>query len=252
MTSRNTTWEAAVLEVLREAPDPLHYTEIAQRILERGFETRTANPQAIANKTLRDLMSARGGRRVQAIDNQRGWYALAEKAQKFNSEIRDEEAAADDSEIIKIAAFGLFWQRDLVNWDTGKTLYGQQSKDAIAVDFADQDGLYFLHDGRREVMYIGKTFTPTARYGLLTRLKSHHDDPRKTVYWDSFSWFGFKPVSEDGQLQQPPENATFKSVVSLIEAIFIETLLPRLNQQSGEGMAQAREDGLYFQSAAQR
>ena len=251
MTTQIRNWEEAVLTVLNEAQEPLHYTEIAQRVLKRGFETRTANPQAVANKTLRGLMSARGRRRVEAIENQRGWYALASVANNLNQKIRDEEAAEDDSEIIKIAAFGLFWQRDLVDWDTGKTLFGQQSKDAVKVDFADQDGLYFLHDGRREVMYIGKTFTPTARYGLFNRLKSHHDDPRKTVYWDSFSWFGFKPVSEDGQLQRTPENATFKSVVSLIEAIFIETLLPRLNQQSGEGMAQAREDGLYFQATSQ-
>lgn len=246
MTTQNLSWKDAVLKVLRDAGEPLHYTAIAEQIIEQGLlKTKTATPHASVNGNLQRLIRERGKDRVVAIEGQRGWYAMADVAQKFMTE----EGAADDSGMMKVAAFGLFWRRDLVDWNSGSKLIGQQSEDAGEVDFADQDGVYFLHDGR-EVMYVGKTVTPTAKYGLYNRLKHHHNDPRKTVYWDSFSWFGFKPVSEDGQLGLPPENAEFKSVVDLIEAIFIETLLPRLNQNSGEGMNQARDGGMYFQFPA--
>ncbi len=246
MTTQNMSWRAAVLQVLRKAGEPLHYTEIARRIMDQKLvKTRTATPHASVSAILTRLTGEKGRDRVVAIEGQRGWYAMADVAQKLKAE----EGAADDSGMIKVAAFGLFWRRDLVDWSSGSKLIGQQSQDTEGVDFADQDGVYFLHDGR-EVMYVGKTVTPTAKYGLYNRLKHHHNDPRKTVYWDNFSWFGFKPVSDDGQLGQSPENAKFESVVDLIEAIFIETLLPRLNQNSGEGMNQARDGGMYFQFPA--
>ena len=251
MTSRNLTWNEAVLEVLREVQEPLHHTEIARRIIEQGLKEPIATANSVTVAACRDLRSASGRNGVRPIESQRGWYALEPVANALNRKIIADEAAASGSGILKIEAFGLLWRRDLVNWDTGQNLYGQQNKDAVVVDFADLDGVYFLHDSRREVMYVGKTYTPVSNYGLFTRLKGHNDDPRKTVFWDSFSWFGFKPVSEDGRLLQTPENATFESVIGLIEAIFIETLLPRLNQQSGEGMVQAREDGLYFQATSQ-
>ena len=246
MSTENLPWRSAVLKVLADAGGPLHYTEVEQRIMEQGLRPQIANSQATTNSTLRDLMSASGGNGVREVYNQKGVYALASVASALNRKLREEEAATQNSGIIKIEAFGLFWRRDLVNWASGQRLLGQQSKDSIVVDFADQDGVYILHDGR-EVMYVGKTYTPTSNYGLYRRLQDHNDDPRKTVYWDCFTWFGFKPVAEDGRLQEPSQNATLESVIGVIEAIFIETLLPRLNQQSGEGMQQAREDGLYFQ-----
>ena len=249
MSTQNLSWTAAVLQVLRETNGPLHYTEVERRIMEQGLRPKIANSQATTNGTLRSLMSASGRNGVREIYNQKGVYALESVARELNPKLRDEEAAAQNSGIIKIEAFGLFWRRELVDWESGLRLLGQQSKESIAVDFADQDGIYVLHDGR-EVMYVGKTYTPTSNYGLYRRLKDHNDDPRKTVYWDGFSWFGFKPVAEDGLLREASNNATLESVIDVIEAIFIETLLPRLNQQSGEGMQQAREDGLYFQSVA--
>lgn len=246
MTRPNFSWREAVLKVLREADGPLHYTEVERRIMDRELRPRIANSQAATNGAIRELLSRSGQNGTREIYNQKGWYALASVGDHINQKLREEELAASSSGTIRVEAFGLFWQRNLIDWDAGPYLLGQQSKYAIEVDFADQDGLYILHDGR-EVMYVGKTFTPTADYGLYRRLKDHHEDPRKTVYWDAFSWFGFKPLAADGRLLPAAEHATLESVIDVIEAVFIETLLPRLNQQSGEGMQQAREDGLYFQ-----
>ena len=246
MTTQTMTWRDAILKVLRVADEPLHYVEIARRIIEQGLvKTRTATPNASVASNLTRLTGVTGKNRVVSIDGQPGWYAMPDVVEKLKAG----GPAADDNDMIKVAAFGLFWRRDWVDWNSGSKLIGRQSEDAGEVDFADQDGVYFLHDGR-EVMYVGKTVTPTAKNGLYNRLKHHHNDPRKTVYWDSFSWFGFRRVSDEGKLDPSPTNANFESVVDLIEAIFIETLLPRLNQNSGEGMNQARQDGMYFQFPA--
>ena len=246
MSTQNSSWRDAVLKVLREANAPLHYTDVAQRVVEQKLlNTKAANPNATANKTLRGLISEPRKDRVLPIAGQRGWYATVDVAEAAAAK----EEAADNSGVIRVAAYGLFWRRDLVDWISRRELMGQQIKGTDGVDFADQDGVYFLHEGR-DVMYVGKTVTPSSPYGLYNRLRHHHEDPRKTVYWDNFSWFGFRAVSDDGTLGQTPENANFESVVDLIEAIFIETLLPRLNQNSGEGMSQAREDGMYFQVPA--
>lgn len=250
MTSQNMSWQDAVLKVLRDANQPMHYRDIADQIMDREYRSPVANPHNITNNALGQLLKVSGNSKdaVRKIEGEQGMYALRSVAKQINESMRAESEAAKSKGIIKTEAFGLYWDRSAVNWESGSnSLLGQQSKGAQTVDFADQDGIYMLHDDR-DIMYVGKTYTPDKEnYGLYRRLKAHNDDPRKTVYWNTFSWFGFRPVSEDGQLLQASSNATVESVINVIEAIFIEVLLPRLNQQSGTGMGDAREDGLYLQ-----
>ena len=112
------------------------------------------------------------------------------------------------------------------------------------VNFADQDGIYILHNGN-EVAYVGQSYTPTTETaGLYSRLRNHHNDKRKSDRWESFSWFGFRPVNEDGQLLPAEGSATTKEVINLIEGILIEGLMPRLNMRRGEG-SKAWEPNLY-------
>ena len=120
MSTENLPWRSAVLKVLADAGGPLHYTEVEQRIMEQGLRPQIANSQATTNSTLRDLMSASGGNGVREVYNQKGVYALASVASALNRKLREEEAATQNSGIIKIEAFGLFWRRDLVNWASGQ------------------------------------------------------------------------------------------------------------------------------------
>ena len=251
MSTQELSWQDAVLQVLRENGGAMHYTAIADEIIAKQLRPPIPSSQAATNQALRALLNVdgRSPRAVREIEGNKGTYALRTFAVAVNNRARAEELEAQSKGLIKIEAFGLYWRRDVVNWQSGgNRLLGRQNRGAQTVDFADQDGIYLLHDGR-DIMYVGQTYTPDANYGLYSRLRAHDDDPRKTVYWDAFSWFGFRPVAENGSLLPPSNTATVGSVINVIEAMFIEALLPRLNQQSGQGMDQARSDGLYIQVA---
>jgi repressor of nif and glnA expression len=40
---RNMTWRNATLKVLRDAKKPMHYADIAQAIIDRGYRERRSN-----------------------------------------------------------------------------------------------------------------------------------------------------------------------------------------------------------------
>ena len=58
------------------------------------------------------------------------------------------------------------------------------------MDMARQTGIYILHE-RERVVYVGKTETS----GLIERLKDHKKG-KKWERWDSFSWYGLRPVNK--------------------------------------------------------
>ena len=245
MTTENLTWDQAVLRVLEEARIPLHYTDVGSRVAQQQLTKSVgANPAAGAMTTLRTLVK---GKRV--VQTERGVYALPEVAH----DVAVAEAAAEDEanvgDRLIVNAYGLYWSRSLVNWDPPAT--NSQAKllgDAGAglVNFADQDGIYLLHSGS-EIMYVGQSYTPqNGTAGLYNRLRNHHNDNRKSDRWDAFSWFGFRPVSDELTLGPTPENATTKDVIDLIEGILIEGIMPRLNMRRGEG-SKAWEPNLYYQ-----
>ena len=248
MTTQGTlTWDNAVLHVLGEADAPLHYTEVGARVAQQGL-TRSvgANPAAGAMSALRNLLK---DAKVVAVVGQRGVYALPAIAQKVAAAAEAQEVAETSPDRLIVNAYGLYWSRSLVNWDAAATSNDARllgSAGGNPVDFADQDGIYLLHNGN-EITYVGQSYTPnTEAAGLYSRLLSHHKDSRKSDRWDTFSWFGFRPVDDNGQLLQTPETATIRDVIDLLEGIFIEGLMPRLNMRRGDG-AKAWESNLYSQ-----
>lgn len=253
-TSREMSWQDAILAVLNEADEPLDYNDITRQIGERGLRSLTgATPATTVNRFLGSLIAehkvARTGR---------GLYALPETAQRSDAEEAAEateaEAAVADPSQLTVKAYGLHWDRNLVDWNpTRGQLWGQQDDQYSPINFADQDGVYLLHSWN-EIVYVGQTFTRRGDAGLYNRLRYHHTDrdKRKSDRWDTFSWFGFKPVDENGNLLEAPPNANLASVIDVVEAMFIEALMPRLNMQTGRGSRALRETGLYFQSSFQR
>jgi hypothetical protein len=100
-------------------------------------------------------------------------------------------------------AYGLFWQRDEINWNPGKgvrphspegrRLLGRRnanSQKLRCADFWDQKGIYILH-GHFGAYYVGLTFQGDMTLGrrLLQHCENDHWDN-----WDRFSWFGFRQV----------------------------------------------------------
>jgi hypothetical protein len=248
------TWQEAVMQVLSEADQPLDYNEVTRQIGERGYRELTgATPVNTVNRVLGELIAE--GR---AVRTGPGLYAVPSIAERAETALAAEEIAAEeaasDPERLTVKAYGLYWDRRLVDWSPARgQLWGQQDENAIPVNFADQAGIYLLHSWN-EIVYVCQTFRGEDHAGLFGRLKHHHPDrdKRKSDRWDTFSWFGFKPVDDYGRLLRYPENGTLGSVIDVLEAVFIEALMPRLNMQTGRGSRQLRETGLYFQSSFQR
>lgn len=247
MTTGTMTWEQAVLFVLQDAGEPLHYTAVGTRIARQNL-TRSvgANPAAGAMSTLRNLLK---DNRVSNVVGQRGFYALPDIARDVAAVVEAQEVEETTPGRLVVNAYGLYWSRSLVNWEAAPTsssarILGTAGSDPV--NFADQDGIYLLHNGN-EIAYVGQSYTPSSdRAGLYSRLRAHHNDSRKSDRWDSFSWFGFRPVDDNGNLSQVPESANIKDVIDLIEGILIEGIMPRLNMRRGEGV-KAWETNLYNQ-----
>jgi len=96
-----------------------------------------------------------------------------------------------------IKNYGLFWQRDEIDWHPGAgkkgafRLLGRMGlnrPNLRIVDFREQKGIYILY-GDHGPTYVGLTI----RQNLGKRLKDHTEDDHD-AYWSRFSWFGFRRV----------------------------------------------------------
>ena len=242
------TWREAIEQVLRDAAKPLGHHDIAERILEKNLRTTTGRtPANTVHRELGKMIREKHTVDGEVILKTPNGYARTSVARAFT----EEEEEEDPNKPTFINAYGLNWERGSVSWRQALgNLLGYQGRNrpqhADCVDFAGQDGIYLLHHGS-EIVYAGQT-QATDNTGLYRRLRHHNEDPRKRGRWNTFSWFGCRPVNEDtGRLEEAPESFPTGDVITLIETILIESLLPRLNMRSGDLIKQARESRLYFQ-----
>lgn len=131
-----------------------------------------------------------------------------------------------------IKNYGLFWQRNGVEWGRQKvkgTLKGLLAKGKRdgEVDFWEQHGIYALYADYR-LVYIGQT------KDLGVRLRAHTKD-RLAGRWDTFSWFGLRFVKNDNELSVPPKGVgdEIEDILNILEAISCAIAEPPLNLQSG-------------------
>lgn len=230
--ARSIPWKEAIIKVLGESDEPMHYSAISQAIIDQGYRKDVG---ATPSDTVASYLSESRRR-----DNPspfarvgRGMYALAERstAPEEGREQPVDEAAEDAEEMGLINAFGMFWSRDRVLWKTTMPrLLGVQQSGSAEVNFTAQAGVYLLHDGSRPV-YVGRTTEP--RLGL--RLFEHTRD-RLTGRWDRFSWFGVRAVCPEGDLSQMPTSGiAVGTLIATMEALLIEGLEPPQNRRQGDG-----------------
>jgi hypothetical protein len=231
------SWKEAIIKALSEAAEPLHYTEIAEHILSRGYyETDGATPAATVNAQIASSIK-REGERSPFIRVSKGMFALKNSAAlapempappKTSAELKNlAEADVESSESI-IHSLGMYWQRDLVIWRRDPRIYGKQPSAAKAVDFGGQKGIYILYD-HHTVVYVGRCIDRS----LGKRLFEHTID-RLGSRWDRFSWFGLLDVTEQGNLKEMALNTSLASLVATLEALLIETLEPPQNRKRGD------------------
>ena len=226
------TWNDAIEKVLRESPDPLHYKEITKQIYSRGLRSKTGGNTP--DRTVNSILSTNVSKQYHRVA--RGIFTLADKQDIRQEDQNDqglplEENGEQDS---IVSSFGIFWGREEVEWKSLQNLelLGVQREKADPVDFSQQIGLYLLYD-EKEVIYVGRAKTRNSTLGR--RLYDHTKD-RLSVRWNRFSWFGFLPVSENGELGDLQDSYDSDRMIDGIEAILIESFEPRQNRK--------REDGL--------
>jgi hypothetical protein len=225
-------WEDAIKHVLSEADGTLHYAEIAERITSSGLRRNVgATPASTVASYLSTSLRSEG-ENSPYLRVGRGEYTLKKLAVERNAEVvantnvvQQEEGAG------ALGAFGMFWRRDSILW-TGKQLLGRQGAGATNVSFANQIGVYLLHDVAR-VIYVGR-----ADDTLFSRLKAHTTD-RLGGRWDRFSWFGLRSVLDNGELSTTPVPWSQNVVVETMEALLIESLEPPLNRRRGDNFSAA-------------
>ena len=216
MTAYNLSWKDAAIRVLTEAGEPLHYVEIARRILDGGFKsTSGATPADSLNAAIGTSIN-KDGPASPFVRHDAGVYRLRDMAL----------ATVDPTTPGPVAAFGIHWQRDLVQWASRPRLYGRQHANADRVDLADQYGIYLLHDVRGETVYVGQA-------QLLGMRLSQHTRDRHAGRWTYFSWFGIREVNEDGSMADPSGAAAPSRLIDTLESVLIEAIEPRQNRQRG-------------------
>jgi len=130
-----------------------------------------------------------------------------------------------------IGAFGMYWDRNKVNWRSRKLLGVQMSGSKI-IDFSEQIGVYILYDGQRPI-YVGRSES-----SIIERLYSHTKG-KLSSRWNRFSWFGIYSVNANGTLDKEISRKISLSgdgVVKVMEAILIEAMEPPMNRRRGDKM----------------
>jgi|NOAtaT_7_FD_contig_91_1424931_length_3175_multi_2_in_0_out_0_2 hypothetical protein len=232
---RNKPWRDAIVEVLSHYDEGVHYSTIAQDIVDKRLRIDVgATPATTVNTyisgDIKDMQDAsiflRVGKGLYMLRNQSRGSGMKDNQDGDNN--ASGSAAIDGV----IRAFGMYWRRDAIDWaySTPKLL-GVQQRGAKPVDFAKQIGVYMLHDVR-EVVYVGRTTTERLSQRLLD-----HTTNRLSGRWDRFSWFGMLDVNDDSSIVENSfdRSLSVEVVAIALEAILIEGLEPRQNRRRGDG-----------------
>ena len=240
------SWRQAIERVLLEEAKALHYSEISELILSKGYyKTEGATPDSTVNAQITGSIK-HDGEKSPFLKISRGTFALrtskppntiANAASSAialppatpkvlkEAQVSTVEQEPDES---VIRCLGMYWQRDLVIWKNDPRVFGKQQALSKPVDFGAQRGIYILYD-HHTVVYVGRSVDRP----LGKRLYEHTID-RLGSRWNRFSWFGLLNVTDEGKLVETPIKVTLPSLVATLEALLIEALEPPQNRKRGD------------------
>jgi len=238
------SWREAIERVLNEEGRALHYSEISELILSKGYyKTEGATPDATVNAQITTSIKHEGDKSP-FLKVSRGAYAVRAAApkvstlakpsvalppatQKVLQEAQTATVEAEPDESV-LRCLGMYWQRELVVWKNDPRVFGKQQALSKPVDFGAQRGIYILYD-HHTVVYVGRSVDrPMGK-----RLYEHTID-RLGSRWNRFSWFGLLNVTDEGKLVEAPIKVTLPSLIATLEALLIEALEPPQNRKRGD------------------
>ncbi len=232
-------WREAAIEVLKNKPEGMLYTDIAKEIISRKLRTSLgATPSSSVNVAMSDSIRKEADSPFERTGT--GWYrlrsevvaplAVSEQVGASTAPTQEAEELEEKKETTGlINAFGMYWSKDRVHWSAATPkMLGRQTAGSEPVDFSDQRGVYLLYD-RSSVIYVGRA----TDQGIGTRLRQHISD-RLGSRWERFSWFGIYKVSEAGTLDTRDQNYDRGLLIATMEALLIEAVEPRQNRRRGD------------------
>jgi hypothetical protein len=136
--------------------------------------------------------------------------------------------------MIAIRNFGMYWEREKVEWGRPNVqgqLRGKRASNRRGepIDFRYQTGIYVLYDEQRSPIWIGQAQV------LYDRLTTHRRDHLRSR-WKYFTWFGFRRINANGSLGLSQQldfgvGGQASEARDEIEAVLIQVLEPRLNRR---------------------
>jgi hypothetical protein len=124
-----------------------------------------------------------------------------------------------------IRNYGLHWRYGFSGW-------GRVNSRGKPINFSKQIGIYVLEKNESPV-YVGRALT--SQSCIASRLDYHFQHVDKKGKWNSFSWFGFLSLEEDGKLATQLEpHAVLEDEIKDIEALLVYLLNPPLNKVGGD------------------
>jgi HB1, ASXL, restriction endonuclease HTH domain len=232
---QNKPWLDAIIEVLKDAKEPMTPAEIADSVIKRELRTELgATPSATVGSKIYTSLKADGAespfiRAGKALFSLR--TADAPKPTVEQQKVIEKESVATTSETTGLVnAFGMFWERSKADWALQPPLLGQQFTGATVVNFCNQRGVYLLHD-TQGVVYVGRVTNQSMGHRLF-----EHTKDRLGGRWSRFSWFGVYGVEENGALKAAADFSAVdvNTVIITMEAVLIEGLEPRQNRKRGD------------------
>src|SRR5712692_7393850 len=124
MAAKNLGWRDAMVEVLKAAPGPLHYTDIAEEIRERELRSDLGSTPANSVNATITFSLQKDGEKSPFVRVGRGIIALREKVtgQFVQAGARDDLEEPDETGLIN--AFGMYWSREKVLWTSNPKILG--------------------------------------------------------------------------------------------------------------------------------
>lgn len=126
------SWRDAVMKVLSESTEAMHYADIADAIAEQKLRTEVgATPQQTVNVVISQSINQEGNNSP-FIRVERGRYWLRDLAQQAPAQpppVADQTAGL-------INAFGMYWSRQNILWTSNPGILGQQQSGSTPVDFS--------------------------------------------------------------------------------------------------------------------
>jgi hypothetical protein len=217
----------SISKMLTEAFEPMDYEEIAVELAING-EIRAfgAMPRNLIYSTIETAIREEGDS-CAFVKTYPGVYIMRQNAKPAH--LTAARACASErvrDQIGIISCYGQSWRRDRVQWKPGPEIIGCQFQESTKIDFCGQIGIYALHSENDSVEFVGDTGNSNLGDCLF-----EHTQGRLSGRWQRFSFYGFRPISDDGSLGQLDVASKSAASLASMRSILVEVANPRANKR---------------------